>query len=142
MISGSTKLATAQRSMVETSRPPVRNVSISAENGIAQRSENTIAAVCPAPASIWASSGLARKPNPVAVMRRPLRLSGRRRQAMSPHAANEPPTSRKTTCAPSTGCPPLQITGTSAPNSAARTRAASASQKAVPRSDGAKRVST
>jgi hypothetical protein len=35
-----------------------------------------------------------KKPAPAAVMSRPLRLSGRLRHAMSPHAANDPPISR------------------------------------------------
>ena len=44
-----------------------------------------------------ASRGEARNANPVAVISRPLWLSGRRRHATSPHAANNPPTIRKTT---------------------------------------------
>ena len=42
----------------------------------------------------WPMSADRKKPAPAAVMSRPLRLSGRRRQAMSPHAANDPPMSR------------------------------------------------
>ena len=38
-------------------------------------------------------SGRSRTPNPAAVRRRPTALSGRRRQAMRPHAANDTPES-------------------------------------------------
>jgi hypothetical protein len=43
----------------------------------------------------WLSSGVTKNPKPVAVISSPLRLSGRRCQAISPHTANDPPTSRR-----------------------------------------------
>jgi hypothetical protein len=56
---------------------------------------------CRSIAAVWASGGCnwpmmadTKKPTPAAAMSMPLRLSGRRRQAMSPHAANDQPTSR------------------------------------------------
>ena len=52
----------------------------------------------------------------MAVISSPVRLSGRRCQAISPHAANEPPTSRYTTSDAGTGPP------ATAPGSARRTR--------------------
>ena len=55
-------------------------------------------------------------------MSRPLRLSGRRRQATSPHAANDPPTQAVDDLAASTGVVARKMTGTSAPNSAATDR--------------------
>jgi hypothetical protein len=48
----------------------------------------------------WLSSGCTKNANPVAVISIPLRLSGRRRHATRPHAANEPPTSVNTTSIP------------------------------------------
>jgi len=48
-------------------------------------------------AGTWTSNGPRKNANPVAVMSLPLRLSGRHRQTISPHTANEPPTNRKIT---------------------------------------------
>ena len=42
--------------------------------------------------SIWPSTGQTNSPKPVAVISMPTRLSGRRRHATRPQAANEPPT--------------------------------------------------
>ena len=69
-------------------------------------------------ASTCASNGDANKAKPVAVMSRPLWLSGRRRQATSPQATNEAPTMRNATSMASNGtC--RNRTGSSAPNAAA-----------------------
>ena len=58
----------------------------------------------------------------------PLRLSGRRRDAIRPHAANEPPTRVKTTSIPSIGASRSNSTGLSATTSAATTAIQSAIQ--------------
>ena len=58
-----------------------------------------------------AAAPATRNPKPVAVISSPLRLSGRRRQAISPHAANEPPMSRSTTSTASIGLAPAQDDG-------------------------------
>jgi len=78
--------------------------------------------------SSWASRGAARNAKPVAVISRPLWLSGRRRHATSPHAANDPPTIRKTTVtSTNVTAGPRVSRGTSTP----RTAAASAVQPAT-----------
>ena len=51
-------------------------------------------AVCAIGASNWPTMADRKKPTPAPAMSRPLRLSGRRRQAMRPQAANDPPMSR------------------------------------------------
>ena len=54
-------------------------------------------------ASTWANTGSTSRPNPVTTISRPLRLSGRRRQATRPQPTNAPPTSRKRARKPATG---------------------------------------
>ena len=88
------------------------------DEGGAQMSSSTSPTVSATPASICLSSSETSSPKPVAVISGPLRLSGRRRHATRPNAANDPPTRRYTTSAPATGSSPKMI-GTSAPNSAA-----------------------
>ena len=78
----------------------------------------------------------------MAVIHRPLKLSGRRRQAISPHAANDPPTSRKTTCTGSIGPGGPNRNGDSAPISAATTRIHITTQKVRCRSGTTNRRST
>jgi hypothetical protein len=64
-------------------------------NGIVQRSVRYIAIVWASGAPSWTNSGEMKNPAAAATMSAPLRLSGRRCQAIRPHAANEPPSSRK-----------------------------------------------
>ena len=90
----STKAPTSSQSTRDSSRPPVRSVSSSATKKGAQSSCRTIAAVCASGGSNWLRMAETKKPAPAAAMSWPLRLSGRRRHAMSPHAANDPPISR------------------------------------------------
>ena len=63
-----------------------------ATNGKIHQSTTKIQNVKTSAASIWPRTGGMKKRKPVAVISAPLRLSGRRRQATSPKAANEPPT--------------------------------------------------
>jgi len=69
-------------------------VSSSATNGTVHTSSVSIDRVCATGVSICESSGKMKNEKPVTVMSTPLRLSGRRRQAISPAAANEPPIMR------------------------------------------------
>ena len=81
-------------------------------------------------------------PKPAAVISRPTSLSCRRRQATRPHAANETPTSRKTTSEPAIGGSEAKIAGTSAtkPRTAASTH--SVTQNQTPWAGAARRRST
>ena len=62
--------------------------------GMPQASSNRSARISTVGESTWPSTGQTKSPKPVAVMSMPTRLSGRRRQATRPQAANEPPTAR------------------------------------------------
>ena len=75
--------------------------------------------VCMTGASNCSNSGPARKHSPVATIRRPLRFSGRRRHAIRPHAANDPPTRRNATSHAGGGGPRPPSAGSSAPSAAA-----------------------
>jgi hypothetical protein len=88
------------------------------------------------------SSAGTKNANPVAVISMPLRLSGRRRQAISPHAANEPPTRLSTTAGPVTGAPRSVTIGSSAASSAAIVTVHSAAQKPASWRGAAKRPSS
>jgi len=72
----------------------VRIVSTNGTKAIVHRSEVRADSVWATGTWTWLSSGARKNPAPVSVMSSPVRLSGRRRQAISPHAAKEPPTSR------------------------------------------------
>ena len=97
--------------------------------GMPQASSNRSPIVRNAGASNWAKSGSIIRPKPVATISRPLRLSGRRRHAIRPHAANVPPVRRKTTRYPGTGSSTVS-SGTSTAISVATTVAQSTIQKA------------
>ena len=92
--SASTNAPTSSQSTRDSSRPPVSSVSTSATKNGAHSSCTRIDAVCASGGWNWPMIADRKKPAPAAVMSRPLRLSGRLRQAMSPHAANDPPISR------------------------------------------------
>ena len=64
--------------------------------GMPQASSNRSPTVRTEAGSSWTNTGSTSSPSPVATMSSPLRLSGRRCQAIRPHAANTPPTRRKT----------------------------------------------
>ena len=92
--SWSTKPPTSSRSTRDRSRPPVLMVSSRARNGMPQTSSSISPAFCTASESKRTDSGSIRRHRPVTYISSPLRLSGRRRQAMSPQARNEPPSVR------------------------------------------------
>ena len=118
MSSGRTNAKTSSRSRRETRRPPVRSVSSSITNRTLQRSTNS----CPSRrrergVDLRRAAAQMKNAKPVAVISAPLRLSGRRRQATRPQAANEPPTSAKTTWRPSIGSSRSNTAGRSASSS-------------------------
>ena len=117
--SGAANEATSSRSRRDCRRPLVSSVRISATKKKIHQSTSSTRAVCARAKSSWPSSGATKNAKPVAVIRLPLRLSGRRRQATSPNAANEPPTSVKTTFSHSNGPSAGNRTGLSASASAA-----------------------
>ena len=82
--------------------------------------------------SICRRIGARSNQQPVSVSRRPTALSGRRRQATRPHAANETPESVWITAYPGTGGPRPKSTGINAMKLAVATAAHNASQNAVP----------
>ena len=82
-----------------------------------QRSESQLATVAANSGRRRGAERSRRNANPVAVMSMPLRLSGRRRHAISPHAAKDPPTRRRTTSTGSAG-PSPSTTGASTATSA------------------------
>ena len=85
------------------SRPPVSNVSSSQMIAMPQRSSRTVPSTVSVGESNCLSSGSTNSRKPVAVISRPLRLSGRRRHAIRPHATKAPPTRRKAMSGPSIG---------------------------------------
>ena len=91
------------RSAHVRSRPPARRVSTRGTKKSSHRSDSHSARVRATGWSSRPSTGARKTAKPASVMSRPLRLSGRRRHATNPHAANEAPTSRRTTCTGSTG---------------------------------------
>ena len=72
--------------------------------GMLQASTNrSPTSVEPAYLDLDEHTGSTSSPSPVATISGPLRLSGRRRQAIRPHAAECPADERKTTRVPGTG---------------------------------------
>ena len=86
----------ARRSASPEPRPPLRNVSSSAIIGMPHASSSRSPNSAIGGESNWANTGSTSSPKPVATISGPLRLSGRRRQAISPQATNAPPTRRNT----------------------------------------------
>ena len=100
---------TSTRSAVLSSRPPLVKVSRSAMIAMVQKSSSRSLNSWMTGDSNPASSGPTNSPKPTATIQSPLRLSGRRRQAISPHPANAP------AIAPTTArcfiCGPPSMTG-------------------------------
>ena len=80
--------------MIDASRPPVSGVSSSHTIVMLHRSWNRKPTALSSGVSNWANTGSTNIRKPVAVISSPLRLSGRRRHAISPQATNAVPTSR------------------------------------------------
>ena len=85
-------IPTSTRSTVVTSRPPVTKLRISAANAMIHISPNGIS-VNASGESICSRIGSARTTKPARVSSQPTALSGRRRHATRPLAANETPES-------------------------------------------------
>jgi len=116
------------RSRVDVSRPPVTKLRNSATKRTIHRSPNSMAAVNATGESSGISTGDTKTPKPATVSMRPIALSGRWRQAMRPHAANETPESVRTTSYPRRGGARSNNTGIRAANPAAAAATHSASQ--------------